>query len=195
MEGECKGAAEAEQELKIGTWNTHRVKDAETLLTKMKVEEFDIVTLQEIMLNEAQIAYFSQVAETLDFKVYTSKPQKRPDGSVVNGMATVVRKGILTERILIEDIDEQMALFIKVQRRNAEAFLIGNLHVPSAWNDGNKSELVRRITSYTVARKCDAILLGDWNMEPDDMAITPHLISGKLVYHDDENEKEDVEET
>ena len=52
-----RNIVEVKTKINVGTYNTHSVKDAKVIMSKIRSEEMDIMALQDIMLDDAQCAY------------------------------------------------------------------------------------------------------------------------------------------
>ena len=128
------------------------------ICAKIVSEDILIMAMQEIALDEQECKYMQTLAESIGYKAVFSEITRRPDGAVINGLCTMLRKGIQYEQITVPDVPNNCVTILQVFRQSTSAMLFVNVHLRAKWTDAERGSVLTKVMEFIAKNQCDAVL-------------------------------------
>ena len=138
-------------------------------------------------MDNDQCDTFTKLAHFYGYKFVHSSPEQSKGKAYINGMGILTCDDCVDSSVvsLPDGIPQERLLCMQLNMKSKRPLLVSDVHIRSAWTTEEKQQFLTTYYQWVAALDCDNVLVGDYNITPEDPLIQELLFSGRIQHLDD----------
>lgn len=151
----------------------------------LEKNDIDIACLQECRFHKGATNWMKRTAKIYGYTLINGQPQYNAADACYGGLLTLIR-GRSVRKVKC-NIDDTQVLMTQMDRGNdTRPCLVVNVHIEGKQSNDEKFSIISKILQKMEGSAADAIILGDWNLEPAEAPVQHQAITGRMRLLTDE---------